>query len=313
MPVDDEPVRSRVVVFGSINSDVTVMVDTVPADGETVLASAGRRGLGGKGANQAVAAARAGAPVAFVGAVGDDPEGRELVRRLGDAGVETAGIRLKDDQTGLAVVIVSADGENRIAVVPGANGLLDAADGAVVGDLLRDVDALVVQGELPVAATAAAIAAGVARGSRVIVNLAPVADVGPLLALADPLVVNEGELAAVAQIEVSSVADLRRHVGALSGIARSLVVTLGGEGAVVIRDGALTHIPAVAAPVVRDTTGAGDALVGVLAARLAGGDTLVDATRQAVRCASATVTAVGAAESYPDFLALLRESQVCAS
>jgi len=301
---------ARVVVVGSANVDVVTQVDRFPLPGETVRGSAVTYGLGGKGLNQTIAAALAGTHAALVAAVGDDVHGRMLLDGLRAAGVDVSGVDVVDVPTGSAHIVVDAQGANQIVVVAGANGALTSELVLAHRALLTGADVLVVQGEAALEGTLAAVRAARAVGVRVVVNLAPVVPVGPEVMLAaDPLVVNEVEAAALlldpaAPRTVPEAFDVVARLAALG--AATVVVTLGAQGAVVL-DGAVApvHVPAPAADRVVDTTGAGDALVGVLAARLAVGAPLVEAVRDAVRAATATVGVAGAAASYPPFAQLL--------
>lgn len=244
----------RVVVLGSLNVDLVTHVDRHPAPGETVLGERLRRLAGGKGANQAVAAAAAGARVAMVGCVGDDADGAAYVDRLRRKGIDTTGVRvLPGGTTGVALVAVDDEGENTVIVVPGANHALTSDDVDALD--LGAGDVLLVQLEVPAPVVCRAIRRAHDRGARTVLNLAPYAVVPPdVIALADPVVANEHEAFALADS------------GALP---RSLLVTLGTHGAV--WDG--TRWPAVEVPAasVVDTTGAGDAFCGALAAALAAG------------------------------------------
>ncbi|MFD6135091.1 ribokinase [Isoptericola sp. NPDC060257] len=289
----------RVVVVGSTNADLLVGVTAHPAPGETVLGHGMRVMSGGKGANQAVAAARLGADVAFVGAVGDDEFADAALAGLRSAGVDlTALVVVPGRRTGIAIVTVSDDGENSIVVVPGANA---AVDEAVVGahvDLVGGAATVVLQGEIPRAAIEAA--ARSARG-RLVVNLAPVLDVDEdVLLRADPLVLNEHEARLVAgALDVPAEESEEVLVrGLLARGVPSVVLTLGPRGALVGLDDDVTEVPA---PRVRavDTTGAGDAFVGALAHGLARGDGLVDAARTAARVGAYAVRSPGAQASYP--------------
>ncbi|WP_043443165.1 ribokinase [Arthrobacter sp. L77] len=290
--------RSGIVVVGSINADLVVTADRHPQPGETVAGRSMAVLPGGKGANQAVAAALLGAEVTLIGAVGGDAYADVALSVLATAGVDLRAVARTGGATGIAVIQVADDGENTIVVLPGANArmtprLVEASAGAI-----RDADVVIVQGELPADATAAAVrlAAG-----RVIVNLAPVIALdAPVLLRADPLVVNEHEGALVlARFGRPVPAD---HAAVVEGLLAvgfaSVVMTVGGAGALVADGGALRRVPAPRVPAV-DTTGAGDAFVGALAARLAGGEPLHDAVRFAVRVASYTVQRPGAQPSYP--------------
>jgi len=258
---------TAVTVVGSCNEDITVAVDVLPQPGQTVLGGAARRSPGGKGANQAVAAARLGCAVELVGRVGDDDTGRRLRAALDAEGVGTAALRTTTDApSGLAMIAVDADGENMIVVGPGANALV-AAD---------DVERAL--------ATAAADS----------VNPAPARPVPTdLLRRIDVLVPNRTELG------VLSDAPTPRDRAGVEALAlrvegvRALVVTLGADGALVVDGGRITHVPAPQVTVV-DTTGAGDAFCAALADAVARGHSVVDAARWAVRVASVTTTAWGA-------------------
>ncbi|WP_277207275.1 ribokinase [Isoptericola croceus] len=293
---------TAIVVVGSVNADLVTRVPAHPAPGETVLADGMTVLPGGKGANQAVVAARLGGDVALVGAVGTDAFAAAAVPGLRRAGVDLTALATVPGPTGVALVTVDDEGENAIVVVPGANGSVDAtAVGRHVG-LVASADVVVVQGEIPTAGSEAAVRA---TTGRVLLNLAPVVPVlREVLALADPLVVNAGEAwrllsdagRPVPEGEPFAVVDELRDLG-----PRSVVLTLGGAGAVVL-DGASDAGPVVVpAPVVKvvDTTGAGDAFVGALAWRLAQGDGLVDAVRTAVRVGAYSVTTAGAQPSFP--------------
>jgi ribokinase len=292
----------RVTAFGSVNLDLVIRGASVPGDGETVLAKSAASGLGGKGANQAVAAVRAGAEVAFVGAVGAGPEGERLRGTLASAGVDITHVRVVEAMTsGMAIVLVSDDGENRIVVVPGANHCVGEADASAARDRILASDVLVVQGEVPASATRAALRVAREAGVRVLVNLAPAFDLGAELAWADPLVVNEVEAGQLIGERLFTVEDVLAAGPRFRALAPSVVVTVGAGGAVLVTGEDLVHIPAPLVAEVRDTTGAGDAAVGVLAAALARGLPIVDATTLAVAAGSLSVTVEGAAENYPDF------------
>jgi ribokinase len=267
----------RVLVLGSLNLDLLVSVGRHPAPGETVLGGPLRRAFGGKGANQAVAAASAGAPTAMVGRVGDDDAGRGYVERLRAFGVDADGVTVDPEATtGHALIAVDGRGENTIIVSPGANGDVGADEVAAVGGL-GPGDVLLLQLEVAVDVVDAAARAARAAGARVVLNLAPYADVpADLLAFADPVVVNEHEHALL--------------TGTGPAAPESLLVTLGAAGS---RWGAVA-VPAAPVADVVDTTGAGDAYCGTLAARLALGDAPEAAMRAASAAAAATVARPGA-------------------
>ncbi|WP_402373122.1 ribokinase [Isoptericola rhizosphaerae] len=293
---------TSIVVVGSVNADLVARVPTHPAPGETVLADSMTVLPGGKGANQAVVGARLGGDVALVGAVGTDAFAAAALPGLRRAGVDLTAVATVPGPTGVAMVSVDDDGENVIVVVPGANGSVDAAAVERHAELVAGAAVVVVQGEIPTTGTEAAARAAT---GRVLLNLAPVVPVvREVLALADPLVVNAGEAwrllteadRPVPEDEPFAVVEELLDLG-----PRSVVLTLGGAGAVVLvgsDDGGPVVVPSPLVDVV-DTTGAGDAFVGALAWRLAEGDGLVDAVRTAVRVGAFSVTTPGAQPSFP--------------
>jgi ribokinase len=286
-----------VLVAGSIHMDEVIALEHAPGAGETVVATGSAAVPGGKGANQAVAAARWGASVVLVGRVGADSAGDALHELLGAEGIDTRWVHRSPLPSGRAIVMVEPSGENRIVVVPGASGSLPAGDvSALEGQL--DPAVVVVQAEVSPEVTVAAAELAARAGARFVLNLAPYRDTAvDVVAQADPLVVNESELRALAgdaasELTEDAVRTLLQHR------VRSAVVTLGSAGAVVLEDGTTTALPAPqVAPV--DTTGAGDTLVGVIAAGLADGLALLEAARVGVLAASRSVTVAGAQASMP--------------
>ncbi|MCW2844096.1 MAG: ribokinase [Nocardioides sp.] len=289
-----------VVVVGSVNRDYVCRVDVLPAPGETVLGGEASVGSGGKGGNQAVAASLLGARTALVARVGRDDDGRALATDLAAAWVDTTEMAATSARTGMAFVMVDAHGENSIVVAPGANLLLEAATTArAVRERLSSTGVLVVQAEIPEAAFDAAVRAAGQVGARAVVNLAPYRPVpAEVLALCDPLVVNESEASGLLGREVRGREEATRAARELSGRARSVVVTIGAAGAIVACGDQVDHVPAQVSQVV-DTTGAGDAFTGALAAALSAGIGLVDAARVGVRAGSYAVARPGAQASFP--------------
>ncbi|WP_026360532.1 ribokinase [Amycolatopsis nigrescens] len=278
-----------VLVVGSANADLVVPVNRRPGGGETVLGGDTRVSAGGKGANTAVAAARLGADVALLGAVGDDAYGTLLLDSLRTAGVHTGLVRISERPTGIAYITVTPDGENSILVSPGANSALTPSDvGALSG-----VKVLVASMEIPLETVEHAVRAAAEVGVRALLNLSPVAEVRPeTLEALDVLLVNEHEAAWLLGETDSDPAKL------LDLGPRSAVVTLGARGALVVERTGSTEVASEKVAAV-DTTGAGDAFAGALAAALAEGATLADAARRAVRVAAFSVTKPGAQPSYP--------------
>lgn len=274
----------RVVVVGSLNADLVVRTSRLPRPGETVHGSPLVVSPGGKSANQAAAAARLGARVAMVGAVGADPHGELLVHELGASGVEVGGVqRLRGVATGTALITVDAGGENTIVISAGANGELTPERLSGLPALLRGAAVLCLSFEVPMETVIAAAGAGHDAGARVVLNPSPAAPIPA--ALRDRvglLVLNQAEADALLGTDDDWPA---------------VIVTRGAEGAVVIEGGRETPIPAVPITPV-DTTGAGDAFTGAVAARLAGGAPLLDAARFAARAAAWSATRPGAQPSY---------------
>jgi len=320
---------NQVVVVGSINADLVFRVAAHPLPGETILGQSMLVLPGGKGANQAVAAARLGSQVAMVGAVGNDAFAPTATASLAECGVDLSAVDVVPGATGIAAITLAADGENSIVVVPGANDAVDAARVAAHADLIAKAPVVVIQGEIPVAAIEAAITAAQGNAAprasaapvaaapavaaaapdttdrpspRIVLNLAPVVPVSPdSLKRANPLVVNEHEALGALEILHHSAKTTDHDEIARALVAAgvpSVVVTLGGAGALVADQDGVTPITAPKVKVV-DTTGAGDAFVGALAHRLAAGDGLVEAAQYAARVGAYAVTGLGTQASYP--------------
>lgn len=304
----------RVIVVGSVNVDLVVTVDRLPGPGETVVGGRFARHHGGKGGNQAVAAARLGLATAFVGAVGGDDLGRDAVAALQGEGIDTSAVvTLPDAATGVALIVVDAAGENSIAVASGANAGLTPA---LVRDALERLrpgpgDVVLVGHEIPTAAAEEALRGSRAAGATTVLNPAPVAGLtADGLAPVDVLTPNRVELAALVG-RAGEPEELARAL--LDGSMRvgCVLVTLGSAGALLVRRAAATEAAAtgpdaiesvaIEAPEVEaaDTVGAGDALNGALAAALASGRPLEEAARRAVVAGSLAVTRAGAREGMP--------------
>lgn len=288
----------QVVIVGSINVDLHLLLTRHILPGETLLAGGGTYSPGGKGANQACAAALAGASTAMAGAVGSDGMESTALARLQDAGVDLTAVQTVEGPSGLAVVSVDAAGENTVVVVPGANAAVSPEMVGGWADLIGSADVVVLQGEISAASNQAA--AALVRG-RLVINLAPVIELAPdLLRQADPLVVNEHEgAAALAQLGGPALTEPKEVVAGLraAGVA-SVVMTVGAAGSLVAEGEDVSEVGAPRVTAV-DTVGAGDAFCGALAARLAAGDSLLDGARYASRFAAYTVQFEGAQASYP--------------
>ena len=285
-----------IVVVGSSNVDLTAYCERFPDDGETRPGTAFVQGFGGKGANQAVMMARLGAAVTFVGRVGDDALGIEVLTNLRGNGIDTSHVRLTaGTSTGVAPIWVDERGVNRILVVPGANGRLTPADVTEAVAAINEADVVVAQLETPQDATRAAFEWARAVGAVTVLNPAPAAPLVPgLVEVVDWLIPNESEFAALFGAAPTPDA----VVTAAASCGSRLIVTVGERGALVVEDGRLVE---VAAPVARavDTTGAGDAFVGGFAVGLARGWDGVRAARYGCVCGALSVLAPGAQASFP--------------
>ncbi|WP_194894114.1 ribokinase [Catenulispora pinisilvae] len=288
---------ASVTVVGSVNRDVVLQVRGLPRPGETVHAVGSREGMGGKGANQAVAAARLGSTVRLVAKVGGDA--RDILASLAGDGVDTGWIATAErTRTGLALITVDEPGENTIVLDGGANRELTVADLPEV--LTTAGDVLMTQGEIPPEVTGAAITRAAAQGATVILNPAPAyAFDDDVLKRVDVLVPNLGELCTLLGVPVPATSGevgrlLARHPLPVS----ALVVTLGADGAIVHDQDGTVHIPAPRVAAV-DTVGAGDTFCGALADSLVRGRPLRAAAERAVLAAALSVTGVGAQSAMP--------------
>ena len=292
-PADIAPI----VVVGSMMIDQITYCQRVPEEGETLVADRYEQGFGGKGANQAVMAARLGAPVALVGCVGDDDLGQATIANLEGHGVDTSNISpVADRVTGVAPIWVDARGANRILVAPGAN---DAVDGVAVTQGFVDRDGVAVvlaQLETPQPASAEAFRLAHQRGAVTILNPAPAATIdAPLLALTDWLIPNESEYELLFG-RPPNVADITNDA---PDRPYGLIVTMGAAGAIVSDRSSTSVVSAPPAGDVVDTTGAGDAFVGGFAAGVAAGIGPVDAARLGCVAGSLAVRAAGTQRSFP--------------
>ena len=288
---------SKVVVCGSLNMDVIVQTARRPQAGETILDGKVSFLPGGKGSNQAVAAARLGTRVSMLGATGDDVFGQTLRGVLEDEGVNALGVKaVRGETTGIAVIQV-AEGDNAITGAAGANAHFTAS---MITAHPRPDDVWVAQFEIPIATTEAAFKLARAAGARTILNLAPMVRFpARLMKLVDIAVLNEIELAQATGSKITA----RSSVAAIAAACRKLgarvaIATLGGRGLVMVGPDGVTALPAHKARVV-DTTGAGDCFVGALASQLVDGKPLLEAVRFANAAASCAVEKLGATPSMP--------------
>ncbi len=294
--------RPRVVVVGSANTDMVVRVPQLPCPGETLLGSAFALMPGGKGANQAVAAARLGAVVTFIGCVGADSFGDMLVLNLENEGIGTQFVvRDPDAQTGVALITVDEEfGENTIVVAPGANARLSPALLEMAAAALRDADVLLCQLEIPMETVLSALQTARSAGVTTILNPAPAQTLSAeVLSLASVLTPNQTEAAQIlgGDYDPSASALMLKRRG-----VENVVITLGADGARLVTATQNAGIPAFPAEAVVDTTAAGDCFNGALAVALGEGQSLEDAVRFASAAASLSVEAEGAQPSLPNRL-----------
>ena len=300
-----------IVVFGSVNLDLVARVERLPREGETIAGTSFAALPGGKGANQALAARRAGASVAMAGAVGADGFAERALRELVAAGVDLHAMRRVDVPTGVALIHVDAAGRNAITVVAGANA--HAAPPDVADTALGPAATLVLQLEVPVdAVTSIAIRAKRSR-TRVVLNAAPAQPLrGDLVAALDVLIVNEHEAAVVAAAHALPAAP-ENFAGAFHRRCKcAVVVTLGAAGAIAAAEGAMFTVEAPKVRVI-DTVGAGDALVGALAAALDRGADWARALAEGVAAGSLACTLEGAQAALPDRAAIIALAETVAA
>ena len=287
-----------IVVFGSINVDLTFRLPHLPSVGETVLTPAFSQAVGGKGANQAIAAARDGAVTSFIGCVGTDSFGATALAALADLGIEISGLKTVAGSTGLAAVWVDNDGLNQIAVASGANCALKAE---ALSDREIGLDTLIVlQMETPPAEVEAAIAYASRKGAKVILNLAPALPLSAaVLRQVTFLIVNEQEASDLCRwLGLRQAKPVEQVVALSDQLKNTVIITLGGEGAIGAHGGMLWQVDALPVPAI-DTTGAGDCFVGVLAAALLRGAAIPEAMQRAAVAGSLACTVIGAMPSFP--------------
>lgn len=287
-----------ITVFGSINVDLVTRVTRTPGPGETVPGSDYQLIPGGKGANQALAARRAGAAVRMVGAIGDDFLSRVALSELEAGGVDLSTVTRRAGTTGVAIIVVNQAGDNTIVLSPGANAFASAA--TIPEDAFGDGDTLLLQNEVPLAETLVAAAKARAAGARVIFSVAPYVPLSPdEVAAVDMIIVNEHEAADFARhLGVVAASPEETVTGLAARLGRAVVATLGPDGAIAADGREVIRVPALQVSPV-DTTGAGDTFCGVLAAWLDEGASFRTAMARAAVAGSLAVTKAGAQPSFP--------------
>jgi ribokinase len=301
---------NKILVIGSLNIDLVVRAPRFPAPGETIQGEDLVTFPGGKGANQAVAAARLGGRVVMLGRVGVDAFGAALIENLEKNRVEVGGvIRDETSPTGTAVIVVDSHGQNSIVLSPGANARVSAAD--IGPEAFADSSLTLLQFEIPMETVSHAAALARAKGQCILVNPAPARALpDELLTAADFILPNETELGLLTGRPVGDLASIEEASRSLivRG-AKNIIVTLGANGALTVNKDGAKHIPAYKVEVV-DTTAAGDAFIGGLAVRLSNGKSLEDAVQYACACGALATTKFGAQPSLPtieDVERLLRQ------
>jgi ribokinase len=287
-----------ITIIGSINLDLIATVGRLPGPGETVPGNGFSTAPGGKGANQALAAARAGGAVRMIGATGRDAFAGEALALLKDGGVDLSKVRDTAEPTGTALILVGGDGENMIAVVPGANATVDAAAVAAAG--LAKGEHVLLQHEIPLTAVEATLAAAREAGAVTLLNTAPFrAEATEFLAKADYVIGNETEFDLYAQeLKLRGAAREERMRDFAEMTGRTIIVTLGGDGALAASSAGLTMVESLEITPV-DTVGAGDTFCGYLAAGLAAGLALDEALRRAAAAGALACLKPGAQPSIP--------------
>ena len=289
-----------ITVFGSINMDLIATTERLPVPGETVPGTGFTTAAGGKGANQALAARRAGSDVRMTGAVGKDEFAAPSLSLLDQAGVDLSAVNRVDGPTGTALILVGGTGENMIAVVPGANGTVDENQVHEAVDAMSAGDVLMLQLEVPPESVEAALRAARRKGVTSILNTAPLtAEAARLAALADIVVTNETEfelLTGETDLQPAEREEALKRMCAETG--QTFIVTLGAEGVVAVRDGVLHRAQGLDIRPV-DTVGAGDTFCGYLAAGMDGGLPFTDALRRAAVAGSLACLKPGAQPSIP--------------
>ena len=292
--------RSKILVIGSSNTDMTAKTETLPLPGQTLIGGDFTTGPGGKGANQAVAAARLGGDVSLVCKVGKDSFGDEALKHYAEEGLDTSLILRSDKPSGVALINVDAKGENCIVVAPGAN--MDFTDDDIEGaaEAIRNAGILLMQLEIPIPAVLKAARIAHEAGTLVVLNPAPYAPLPEeIFEYVDLFIPNETELSAYAGIEVNDVESAKRAAGIMveKGV-KKLIVTLGSKGSLItdgVTDEAVSPVKVDAV----DTTAAGDTYCGALCVGLASGMTLAEAAALASRASAISVTRMGAQNSMP--------------
>lgn len=305
----------KVIVIGSCNMDMVIKTSRIPKSGNTVIGGDFIMNPGGKGANQAVAIARLRGDVTFIGKIGKDVFGKQSSQLLDEEGVDTDGLLLDSESpTGVALITVDDKGENSIVVAPGANAKLEPMDVEIILDNYPDSRILLIQLEIPMRTVEFAARIAQHKGMQVILNPAPANELVPgIFHLIDIITPNAHEAEALSGIRINDVATAKQAAESIrqQGV-KNVIITMGGDGAVVLEDDVFCHIQTPAVEAV-DTTAAGDVFNGALIVALAEGKVLTEAVSFACRAASIAVTRMGAQSSIPYREELLLNSTISRS
>ena len=291
----------KIIVIGSSNTDMILRLPTIPRPGETLLGGEFSQAAGGKGANQAVAVARAGGDITFIAKVGKDAFGKEAVAGFKKEGIDTSAIFTSDnDASGVAFIFVDDKGENSIGVAGGANDALSVVDIEAQSSLISEAEYVLLQLETPLETVARAVEIAKKSGSKVILNPAPARELPKaLLSQIDIITPNETEAELLSGVSITDTATAEKAARVLvqAGV-KIVVITLGSEGALVATEDSVTHIPSFKVKAV-DTTAAGDTFNGAFVVALSEGEKLIDAVKFAQAAAAISVTRAGAQPSVP--------------
>ncbi|MBQ8047822.1 MAG: ribokinase [Prevotella sp.] len=295
--------KKKIVVVGSFNTDLVISTDRHPRPGETLIGHGFMANFGGKGANQAVAAARLGGDVAFVACMGRDAYGQQGLEHLEKEGVDTTHITRSEQQpTGIAVITVDAKGENTIIVDSGANGLLSPEDIHQSADVFSQASIILMQLETPIPALTEAARLGKQHGALIVLNPAPAPKTPlplELLQHVDLLIPNQTEAESISGIAVGDLSSAQSAIERLRTMGiNNTIITMGSQGASLMEDGEIRLIASYPAHVV-DTTAAGDTFCGALCTALSEGKTMAEAADFACKASSITVSRKGAQQSLP--------------
>ncbi|WMM24573.1 ribokinase [Tissierella sp. MB52-C2] len=290
---------NKVLVIGSLNTDMVVSVERIPMIGETTLASYVEKHNGGKGANQAVACSRFGAKTYMIGAIGNDEDGKALQQSLKNDDIDITGIKIDQNQkTGMAWITVDKNADNSIVVIPGANGSITKEDIEANEGLFNEVGIILLQLEIPIETVEYAINKGKEKGCTIILNPAPAIELSPsILSKIDIITPNKSELDTLTK-DIVAEDSYKKALELIKFGVGNVICTLGENGALLVNKNGKIEFPGLTVDAI-DTTGAGDCFNGVLAAEIANGNSVEEAIEYAIKASAISVTRKGAQSSMP--------------